>query len=213
MSKRPSSEPSNAGTKAREGRARRPASWTPTKPDARGAPPALVSQLLFGLQAYVADRTGAFLTHDQWRTIVGERIAAHCRVGKNYQGTLTVQVASSAWCSELSFLSEDILEKLFRAGYEVKKLRFVVDPEARDKKAVKRRPVPAAYAPVPPLQLPPELEARLAKIEDANLRATIAAAARASLARPPELPAEPANQPIKSGAPAARHTKSRSSSS
>lgn len=201
-----------------------------------------MSQLLFGLQAYVADRTGAFLTHDQWRTIVGERIAAHCRVGKNYQGTLTIQVASSAWCSELSFLQEDILEKLFRAGYEVKKLRFVVDPEARDRKATKRRPVPAAYAPPPVAALPPELEARLAKIEDANLRATIAAAARASLARPPEpsqgsAPAAPStragapsppnrvpsssppsrvptpSQPSQSGSPVARHTRSRSSSS
>jgi hypothetical protein len=169
-----------------------------------------VSQLLFGLQSYVAKETGAYLGHEQWRVVAGERIAENCRVGKCYNGTLTIHVASSAWCSELSFLEQDLLAKLFRAGYEVKKLRFAIDASAKDRKPVRGR---AAYferkrAPEDD-PLPADLRARIDALEDPNLRATILAAAKASLSKSKEEEA----QPINTGSKAARQTSKRSSSS
>lgn len=120
------------------------------------------------------------MTHDEWRNIVGERIAGRTRVGKNYKGLLTIKVASSAWCNELSFLEDDIVGKLVRAGHDVRELRFRVD--AVGQRAPTRRSAPRP-SPERPAQvaLSAELESRLASVEDPNLRAAIAEAARACL--------------------------------
>lgn len=159
--------------------------WTPNKKDPRAAAPTSIGELLVGAQAHVAKMSGAFMTHVEWREIVGAKIAARSRVGKMSRGVLVIQVASSAWCSELSFLRSDLLARLARAGHEVRDLRFVVDrigsvTESRRSWFAKKR---NDSVPEGDDSLPAELERSLLKIEDPNLRAAIAEAARHSLKR------------------------------
>jgi len=171
------------------GEGRRPSAstrgWTPNKKDPRAAAPTSIGELLVGAQAHVAKMSGAFMTHVEWREIVGPKIAARSRVGKISRGVLTIQVASSAWSSELSFLRSDLLGRLARAGHEVRDLRFVVDQvgdaPASGGSRFSRKASPAPVEAV--LPLPADLERSLAKIEDPNLRAAIAEAARHSLKR------------------------------
>ena len=120
------------------------------------------------------------MTHEQWRRVVGSKIAARTRVGRLSRGTLTIKVASSAWSNELSFLREDLTGRLVQQGHEVARLRFVVDQGLG--KPSPRRPLERDRA-TRDQPLPPELSARLAEVEDPNLRAAIAEAARVSLAR------------------------------
>lgn len=133
-----------------------------------------------GAQEYLARQTGALMTHEQWRRVVGSKIAARTRVGRLSRGTLTIKVASSAWSNELSFLREDLTGRLVQQGHEVARLRFVVDQGLG--KPSPRRPLERDRA-TRDQPLPPELSARLAEVEDPNLRAAIAEAARVSLAR------------------------------
>ncbi len=118
------------------------------------------------------------MPRDEWRAIVGSRIASRTRVARLSKGVLTIQVASSAWSSELSFLKPELLRKLQSAGHDIFELRFVVDkfeaPPRPRHPFLKQPPTPAA--------LPPDLEARLKDIEDPNLRAAIREAAELSLA-------------------------------
>lgn len=160
--------------------------------------PALVGEVLVGTQEYIAQRTGTVMSHDEWRRIVGAKVASRSRLGGLSRGTLTIKVASSAWANELSFLRTDIMQRLSVAGYEVTALRFRVDPNPfQDKPAAERR-APRPVAPV--RQLPAELEARLSTIEDPNLRAAIREAASWSLVGPkrtpdPAAPASPRARP------------------
>src|SRR5690606_13507804 len=94
------------------------------------------------------------------------------------RGTLTIKVASSAWSNELSFLKPNLIAKLGRAGHDINDIRFVVDNITEAISARPGRPGTRAAAAI---SLPPELISRLEKVEDPNLRAAIAAAARASL--------------------------------
>lgn len=152
--------------------------WTPDRPERRGAAPALVGDVLVGTQEFIAQRTGAVMSHEEWRRIVGPKVAGRSRVGGLSRGTLTIKVASSAWSNELSFLRSDIIERLALAGYEVSALRFRVDPNPFQEKAAP--PTRPRFAPQRQ-ELPPELEQRLQQIEDPNLRAAIREAASWSL--------------------------------
>lgn|SRR5688572_16501594 len=148
--------------------------------------PALVGEVLVGTQEFIAQRTGAVMSHDEWRRIVGAKVASRSRLGGLTRGTLTIKVASSAWSNELSFLRADIIQRLSLAGYEVTALRFRVDPSPfQDRPAAESR---APRAVVRVQQLPAELEARLAGIEDPNLRAAIREAASWSLVGPTRTP-------------------------
>jgi len=141
----------------------------------------LVGDVLVGTQEFIARRTGAVMSHEEWRRIVGAKVAGRSRVGGLSRGTLTIKVASSAWSNELSFLRADIIERLALAGYEVSALRFRVDPNPFQEKAA---PARRFGPPVQSQDLPPELEQRLSRIEDPNLRAAIREAASWSLGAP-----------------------------
>jgi hypothetical protein len=109
----------------------------------------------------------------QWRSAVGDRIAARSRPGKLVEGLLTVVVASSPWAQELSLLSDAIVRRMGEQGLMVRRLRFSighVEPitSAEPPHRVKRR------------ELPPALRARLAKITDPELRRAIEEAATLS---------------------------------
>lgn len=165
----------NRGPK--DGAPKAPSAWTPARPDRRGASPARLSDVLVGAESFLAQRSGSAIPRAEWTSIVGPRIAGRTRVGRLYRGTLTIKVASSAWSNELSYLKVDLLSKLRRAGHDVEDLRFSVDriaePEMRRVRAPNRPEVQQA-------PLPPELLQRLKEVDDPNLRAAIAEAARAS---------------------------------
>jgi hypothetical protein len=111
----------------------------------------------------------------QWRSAVGDRIAARSRPGKLVEGLLNVIVASSPWAQELSLLSETIVRRLGEQGLLVRRLRFSTGPI---------EPIASAEPPhrVTRRELPPALRARLAKITDPELRRAIEEAA--TLAEP-----------------------------
>ena len=138
-----------------------------------------IGQVLISAEQFARRESGAFMTQDEWRAIVGDRIARNTRLGRMRAGVLTVKVSSSAWCSELSFLKADLLQRIARAGRDVTDLVFRVDRDAPATAAprpfAKKRPEPTAPVVV---ELPAELRARLAQIEDPNLRAAITEAAR-----------------------------------
>lgn len=156
---------------------RKSAVWIEDRPPRRGGAPAPVGQVLAETQKAASQRTGAALSPDEWQRVVGAKIAARTRVGRLTRGTLTVYAASSAWCNELSFLSADIVPRLREAGFPVENLQVRVaafEPLAPEPSGV---PTPSAS------QLPPDLQARLALIDDPELRAAVAEAAAASLNR------------------------------
>jgi hypothetical protein len=152
--------------------------WIPTRPDPRGAAPALLGEVLVGAEDILSRRSGAAMPRSEWTRIVGPRIAARTRVGGLRRGTLTIKVASSAWSNELSFLKPSLIAKLVQAGHDISDIRFTVDNIAG---APPARPAHPGARPEASAPLPPELLARLERVEDPNLRAAIAAAARASL--------------------------------
>ena len=157
--------------------------WVPTALDPRGAAPLRIGEVLVGTQQFVAKQTGALMTHDEWRAIVGEKIASRTRVGRLNRATLTIKVASSAWSNELSFLRSQIISKLIQRGHDVEKLRFVVDQDLLPRRPAPRMGPGKPGGAVPATDLPEELVRRLQQIEDPNLRAAVAEAARVSLAR------------------------------
>ncbi|MCA9597778.1 MAG: DUF721 domain-containing protein [Myxococcales bacterium] len=142
----------------------------------RGEGPALVGALLSDAEAASAERAGIGVRPDTWRSVVGERIARSATPGRIYKKTLTVRVASAVWAQELSFLADDLLARLRKAGVDVSELRFRVAPREPTAKE------PPRPKPGPRVPLPQELEARLAQIDDPDLRNMIAEAAQSSLA-------------------------------
>ncbi len=173
--------------------------WIPAPPVVKSRPASLAEVLVRTHDAMI-QRAGSVISQDAWRAIVGERIAARTRVASLSKGVLTIRVASAAWSTELSFLEVELLARFAETGLSVKKLRFQVDKDVGG-----TAPVPRAHRFASKTEddfragagteLPPELSARLAQIEDPALRASIAAAARSSLSRRSEGPKEPDRAP------------------
>lgn len=114
-----------------------------------------------------------------WRAAVGPRIADKARPVALDRGTLTVKAASSAWANELSLLAPQLLAKLEAHGHAVERIRFrvgAIEPVARPPERRVTRKVP------PPAPLAPALAAEIESVDDEELRAVLAAAARANLA-------------------------------
>lgn len=138
-----------------------------------------------------------------WRAAVGARVAERSKPIALERGVLVVRVATSVWANELSLLAEPILARLRVQHIAVSELRFRVgpiEPPARPPQRRVSRAVPA------PAALPDELGRLLRTVEDAELRETIALAARANLAwqdhvaEPPE-PEHPRTRAVISAAP------------
>lgn len=176
--------------------------WTAAVPEAASRPVAL-GDVLVETHDLMAKRSGVALGHEAWRSIVGERIAARSRVASLSKGLLTIRVASTAWGTELSFLSVDLLRRFAEVGLDVQRLRFLVDAEMSGQapraarsgsRALRREGTESSVistAPPGPTELPPELLAKLAAIEDPVLRASIAEAARHTLLPKRRAPDEP----------------------
>jgi hypothetical protein len=121
-----------------------------------------------------------------WPAAVGDAIARRAwplRISRD--GTLHVAAASATWAHELDLLQNDILEALRAQVGDAApaKVRFAVGP-------IPEPPAPlesSASVAADPEELPPEIEAEAsaaaAVIDDPELRALAARAARTSLLR------------------------------
>ena len=167
----------------------------PGAPRARAPSP--LGSLLEDARDATAQASGLAVDRESWRRAVGARIAARAEPGRLRGSVLTVYVASAAWAQELSFLTNDILERVTKLGVHAKSLRFLVRPELSHKAAAKK-PAPAQKR----APLPEELRQTLETVDDPELRHTIATAAALSLARAEARAATPATR-----APAARKPK------
>lgn len=134
--------------------------------------PVSVASLLAKSPALKADTRVGWHT---WRSIVGQRVAAHTMPTRLEGGTLQVTVSSSIWASELSLLQAPILQRLKAVLPHVRMLRFRVG----------QVDLPPTEAPtrVTRAELPAELTQTLDNIEDAELRHIIGEAAAYSLGR------------------------------
>jgi hypothetical protein len=119
----------------------------------------------------------AHITLADWRRAIGDRLAQKTHPERIVDGVLTVRVPSSTWAQELSLLSDVVLARLSAAGHRVQKLRFHVA-------AATGRP-DAKVTVVRRVALPASLAASIARIDDPELRETIAEAASLTLARKP----------------------------
>ena len=132
----------------------------------------------FGPAAGMAELVGA------WPDAVGDTIARNAwpaRIARD--GTLHVATSSSAWAFELAQLEADMLDRLRRAAPEAAppRLRFAPGPLPEPS-----GPDPAEAGPEAPKPGPQERAAAAeltAELEDEELRALVARAAAASLAK------------------------------
>ena len=177
--------------------------------------PAALGSLLASSREAAARYAGTAVDREQWRQIVGERIAARTEPGAKRGRELTVHVASASWAQELSLLVNEILVGLKAAGIYVDTVRFRVKEIAvQPRDAAARKPI---YRKAP---LPSALATRLEGIEDAELRDAISEAAAlwlaldesAGKARATLPPAAPVTKPPpapRSSAPTSAQTNAR----
>ncbi len=164
--------------------------------------PAPLGSLLASSREAAARYAGTVIDREQWRRVVGERIAARTEPGAKRGRELTVHVASASWAQELALLVTEIVARLKVAGVHVDTVRFRVKeiaPQLKDQAAIK--PIYRKAA------LPSPLTQHLSRIEDSELRDAIGEAAalwlaldeRAASARP----AAPVRPTAKAGRAAA----------
>jgi hypothetical protein len=116
-----------------------------------------------------------------WRRAVPARVFARARPVKLSHGVLLVHTATSAWATELDYLSEQLLASVQKHAphARVRALRFRVGP--LPEAPVSTRPEPPRRAPIPVRVLPEELARVLARIDDDALREAIGGAASVAL--------------------------------
>jgi hypothetical protein len=121
-----------------------------------------------------------------WPAAVGETVARQAwplRIGRD--GTLNVATSSSTWAFELGRLSGEILERLSAqlADGAPKKMRFAVGPLPEPGTPPASVSPPSDVPPTSTLEEAAAADAAAAAIDDPDLRALVARAARASLAK------------------------------
>ena len=123
-----------------------------------------------------------------WPTLVGPRIAAQTRPASVRDGQLTIEVSSSAWLNELSFLKRPMLQRIEREGRrlrgegvplppKVAGLRLLLGPRGFKRVAPARAAAPPLRRTVGPG--PGEEQKPLPPVEDPELGAAIDRARRA----------------------------------
>lgn len=139
--------------------------------------PAALGSLLASSREAAARYAGTAIDREQWRRVVGERIAARTEPGAKRGRELTVHVASASWAQELSLLVNEIVVRLKAAGVHVDTIRFrVKEIAAQPRDPAARKP---AYRKA---LLPDALTNQLARIDDSELRDAIGEAAALWLA-------------------------------
>src|SRR5450432_852014 len=112
--------------------------------------PASLGSLLATSRETAARLAGTAIDREQWRRVVGERIAARTEPGPKRGRELTVYVASASWAQELSLLVNEIVVRLKAVNVHVDSVRFRVReiaPALRDpaapKPTARKAPLPA----------------------------------------------------------------------
>ncbi len=123
-----------------------------------------------------------------WPKAVGEAVAREAwplRVARD--GTLHVATTSSTWAFELDRLAPEIEERLraFIGPSTPKKLRFRIGPVPEPDAPPRDASETSAQAVRPTPEVDAEAASLTSEVEDPELRALIARAARASLSRAP----------------------------
>lgn len=113
-----------------------------------------------------------------WARLAGAAIARRSEPKMLRDGVLTVQVTSSAWAQELTFLQDSLIAKLNAAGIAVQQLRFRVGPLPG------KEPPPPRATVIPRLPIPANVEAALKQVDDDELREVLGEAGH-YLAPPP----------------------------
>lgn len=121
-----------------------------------------------------------------WPKAVGEAVAREAwplRVSRD--GTLHVATASSTWAFELDRLAPEIEEQLraLIGRATPKKLRFRIGPVPEPGSNARDASETSAEAVLPTPEVDAEAASLTSQVEDPELRALIARAARASLSR------------------------------
>ena len=139
--------------------------------------PAALGSLLASSREAAARYAGTAIDREQWRQIVGERIAARTEPGAKRGRELMVHVASAGWAQELSLLVNEIVVRLKAAGIHVDTVRFRVKEVAvQPRDSAARKPTYRKAI------LPGALTDQLERIEDPELREAISEAAALWLA-------------------------------
>ena len=146
--------------------------------DERQKAPASLGDVLADSRKYALERSRAPMDRYSYRLAVGRRIAERTELGPLRRGELTVYVASPAWAQELSLLAPEMLSRLKERGLAVERLKFRLSTKPQQNRAE-----PQAKKPPLPRALPPELDARLSKLTDDELRSAIAEAAGLAFGR------------------------------
>ncbi len=141
--------------------------------------PEAIATVLLRASPDGAAREGAPLSPHAWREAVGDRIATRARPIRLDRKILTVRAATSVWAQELTFVAPTIVTRLRALGFEVESLRFCVGPVEASARVRKPPPVKAVLAAAP---LPAELARAIQRIEDPELRESLARAAASNLA-------------------------------
>lgn len=111
----------------------------------------------------------------RWEEVVGPKLAAHVHVESLKRGELTVIVPSGLWAQELQAMQVELLnqirERLRSPAVQTLRVRIA------------RLPKPAVMKPPPvrlpaPEELPEQTRARLASIEDPDVRSALTEFAR-----------------------------------
>jgi hypothetical protein len=124
---------------------------------------------------------------EAWPAAVGEAVARQAwplRIGRD--GTLHVATSSATWAFELDRLAPEILGRLasgLEVGQAPSKLRFAVGPVPESGSPPENAPATSSVAPIPTPEEAAEAEVAAAAIDDPEMRALVARAARASLAK------------------------------
>jgi predicted nucleic acid-binding Zn ribbon protein len=119
-----------------------------------------------------------------WPEVVGDAIARHAwplRIARD--GTLHVATASATWANELTFLADEIAERLrARTGSDrPARLKCAVGPTPESAQPPARPPEPLPTANEMPTGVVSAANTAASSIDDPELRELVARAARASL--------------------------------
>ena len=143
----------------------------------------LVERVLTGYHVAEDVRKRRILT--LWSRIVGARIAANTEPGRIVDGVLNVQVRTSSWMQELSFIADDLVARINSAVGDpplVHSLRFRLGPPRYPKPRPLRPDRPRTGALVRPRPASADRQATITResgtVEDAELREIIASVRR-----------------------------------
>jgi predicted nucleic acid-binding Zn ribbon protein len=97
----------------------------------RPARPRPLAAAIGRLRSELAPPTLLAHVQERWHEAVGDAVAGEAEPASERDGVVTVSCRSATWASELTMLSNSLLERineLLPAGFQVRALRFTIRP-------------------------------------------------------------------------------------